>query len=767
MTRLTLFRGMWRSADSNKVAAHASSTRLGAHTPASHARGTRAALVHPRPGRHAFMSHVPAPAANGACRLSHSTSVALLLCSALLVAPVFGANDSSPATADEPIQLQAFQVNSQATRGYDARDSVTATRTAIKTAELPFSVDVITNQLLTDIGAVEVEDMTRFLAVGVNKSSGDLGTGRVNTRGFTTNDTKRNGFVLRAAAILGNPYTDRIEIVKGPASALYGIGRPGGSVNIISKQPFAENTAILRTTVGEFNQFDTLIDVGGPIAGGKVRTRLVIDDDRKDSFADNVFRHRQFIGAGVAWFPSASTKVSVDINFNYTHERRINRAPTTNELTGTRSVVPGLPQNFSYFPDGNGFISWFRETSVWFTLVHSFGNGWVYRSAIESVNMPQDRRERGPRNNGAVNPDGVTVNIADTRRRFFDRSVIAQNDLMKTFKIGSVSDQVLIGAQYEYSKFVTNDYATNLDNYPIFNRAAQLAFSGEPANWATYAGATTDRDRRNQSPSTFAINQLSFLDDKLKLLTGGRYERNHEIRTVRKGAAASDITYPFKDYQLGLTYLPTKEISAYVSTSTASKNNPNFPSDPEHGKGYEAGVKFNTEDRTVSASLSAFKIDEQNIEKSLGNGIFALSGGEQSRGIEAEVYYSPVKHWQSILSYAHVSSKVVFDTNPNNLGQPLADAPRNAFGWWNRYNISKQFGLGAGVRYQDKTRINGTLAYLAASTVYDAAAYYNAQLGRQSYTLQVNVLNLTNQFYGSSGEYYQPREIRVSVSVKF
>jgi len=223
---------------------------------------------------------------------------------------------TTPAAADTdaaaPLMLSPFDV--AASKGYIATNSASVTRTDIATNEVPFSVNVITSELLSDTGVDSIEDTTRYAAVANNTSSGNMGQGRVNTRGYTTNDIKRNGFVLRAAAKLNPPYTDRIEIVKGPASVLYGIGRPGGSVNVITKQPLSQNSAAIKTTVGSLGLFSVDVDVGGPDCRRKTphppRARL----QRKDSFADNVStRLNSSEAESAGWplrilrFPSTST----------------------------------------------------------------------------------------------------------------------------------------------------------------------------------------------------------------------------------------------------------------------------------------------------------------------------------------------------------------------------------------------------------------------------------------------------------------------------
>src|SRR5262245_17444877 len=109
---------------------------------------------------------------------------------------------------EEVVSLSTFEVNAATNRGYIATNSVSATRTNIKTIELPFTVNVVTSELISDLGAINLDDALRFAGVGAQRGT-DVNNGRVITRGFTTNDVKRNGFVLRAQGVLNSAYIDR------------------------------------------------------------------------------------------------------------------------------------------------------------------------------------------------------------------------------------------------------------------------------------------------------------------------------------------------------------------------------------------------------------------------------------------------------------------------------------------------------------------------------------------------------------------------------
>ena len=153
---------------------------------------------------------------------------------------------SSASTAEEPVVLNQFTVSTTADKGYRAGNSVSATRVDTPIKDLPFAVSAFTEQFISDIGARELNDIVAY-APGVTSGAKEFtqGNARYSIRGFDGDVTpQRNGFV-------GNRYVDagniaRVEVVKGPASLLYGQITPGGTVNYITKRPTTKSRSSLR-----------------------------------------------------------------------------------------------------------------------------------------------------------------------------------------------------------------------------------------------------------------------------------------------------------------------------------------------------------------------------------------------------------------------------------------------------------------------------------------------------------------------------------------
>lgn len=185
------------------------------------------------------------------------------------------ANDSAATSKDEVVTLSPFQVSTTADKGYRAGNSVSATRidTAIK--DLPFSISAFTEQFINDIGALELLDVVSF-APGVTSGAKEFtqGNNRFSIRGFDGDVTpQRNGFV-------GNRYVDsanitRVEVVKGPASLLYGQITPGGTVNYITKRPTNKNFINIKQQVGTDGFWRTDLDVNHVSPDGNFKARLI------------------------------------------------------------------------------------------------------------------------------------------------------------------------------------------------------------------------------------------------------------------------------------------------------------------------------------------------------------------------------------------------------------------------------------------------------------------------------------------------------------
>jgi iron complex outermembrane receptor protein len=338
-------------------------------------------------------------------------SALLGLTLASLASPTVFAQTAPPSNPinDEPLTLATFQVTTTADRGYRAGNSVSATRIDTPIKDLPFSISAFTEQFIEDIGALELLDVVNF-APGVTSGAKEFtqGNNRYSIRGFDGDVTpQRNGFV-------GNRYVDsgnvqRVEVVKGPASLLYGQITPGGTVNYITKRPTDKNFVRIKTQVGTDEFFRTDLDVNRTFADGRAKVRLVGAWENLLSWADP--------SGGDAWLAAGALdvkltpNVSVIVDFeSYTRNQTpligmkpnmqvagfnsanaanypnlVDRARAQayvdvgNLNLGFLNYAP-LPHDFNYVGKNDYRISWFDSASA--ELNAKLGQNWRARANI-------------------------------------------------------------------------------------------------------------------------------------------------------------------------------------------------------------------------------------------------------------------------------------------------------------------------------------------------------------------------------------------------
>ncbi len=703
---------------------------------------------------------------------------------------------------DEQIfTLDPFTVSSEGDVGYLSPNSVSATRTAISSVELPFSLRTLNQAFMEDTGSVDFNDNFRYVAGATAARQGPSQvSGRVNLRGFTTIDTKRNGFVVRGQGIYNNAYIERIEILKGPQSVLYGIGRPGGSINLITKKPLSIDRTDVTFKVGSYDYYQATVDTGGPLIEDTLNYRLVVDYTTSGSYINGVESERNFVGGGVEWFISDMTKLSVDFNINdydYVDPALVPFAP---DADGVRKEAPGLDRTFSALGNDHNFDSTYDETALWVTLTHKFNDTWAVRSAFEYLDIDQDRYRR--QRSGLANLTAQTNRYRDELDSFYDRSTMLQTDLTGTFEIGdSITNEILIGTLFEDNTFSrvrwrgreidqindggtptdpSDDFVETVINGGTFNLnyLDPIGPVRVPSFFGTSEGVQESRDRVNDTIVFYAVDQISLMDDQLKLFVGLRKEETDEVRTKANVSVDpavrlpdSDKTFEFEDYQLGFTYLFNPNTSVYASFSTSSRNNPNFVDDPEDGDGFDIGYKFNLNDGKLSGTLSLFDIELSNIENRDLDGNPALSGVIESRGAEIELLYQPTENLNIFAGYSYVDSEVLSDNRrPQNVGQPDRNVPENSLSFWGRYNFEEGtpldgFGVGFGYKFTDSTRANNSTNTHDSYSTADVAFYYETEIGDRDLRLQLQVRNIFDEDTWVASEALAPTDVRLTAKI--
>ncbi|MDX2185989.1 MAG: TonB-dependent receptor [Opitutaceae bacterium] len=241
----------------------------------------------------------------------HTTLPASVLLASALCSHVSAQTSASTTVEEDVIQLSVFEVNTAQDNGYLAGNSVSATRVDTAIKDLPFSVNAFTEEFIVDIGASSLADIVQF-APGVTPAGREFVSGneRYNIRGFDTSNPQRNGF--QGARNVDSVNIQRVEVVKGPASLLYGAIEPGGTINYITKKPGVRRFTEIKTQLGTDDFLRATLDTNIPIVGKSLLARFNGAWETGPEHADPAGRRTFVVAPTVSWKPFDRLAITAD-----------------------------------------------------------------------------------------------------------------------------------------------------------------------------------------------------------------------------------------------------------------------------------------------------------------------------------------------------------------------------------------------------------------------------------------------------------------------
>ncbi|HEY9763906.1 MAG TPA: TonB-dependent siderophore receptor [Trichocoleus sp.] len=673
----------------------------------------------------------------------------------------------APGTGIANAEQEAIQVSVTGDQddGYNPDSAITATRTDTPLRDIPQSIQVVPQAVLEDQQTLRIQDALQNVS-GVSKWGNYGGTeaGSFVIRGFTQDGNFRNGFrdndfysISEVANI------DRIEVLRGPASVLFGQVQPGGIINLVTKQPLSYPFYELGFSAGNYAFYRPTADLSGPLtADGSVRYRLNAAYQNAGSFRDFVNSERFFIAPVVAWDISDSTTLSLDFEYLYDdplYDRGL--------IALSDGSVP-LPINrFLGYPQFDTYTQ--RVYRAGYRIEHEFSDSLRLRHAgsLYSAYAGGGRTD----SSRLVNDRFVrrTLRVDD----FVNENYALQTELISDFTTGTIDHELLVGLELNRRSSVYDQLSAPLPLLDIFNPNYNVP------------RPTSFPDVYNQRIFTNAIglyvqDQVDLLDN-LKLLVGGRLD-----------FTTQDESYPFSDEtnnqsdtafspRVGLVYQPTEELSLYASFSQSflpvvGRSATNSPFVPERGTQYEIGVKGDWLEGQLSGTLSLFHITKRNVlTPDINDPDFSIQvGAQRSQGVELNLTGEILPGWNVIAGYAYTDAVVTQD-NDIPVGNSLENVPRHTANLWTTYQIQEGnlqglgFGLGlffVGEREGDLPNSNFELpSYLRA----DAALFYE----RDNWRAGLNVRNLFDARYLETAQFRNivypgaPLSVVGSVSVTF
>lgn len=678
------------------------------------------------------------------------------------------------AEADEEVAEEEITVTGEGARGYRVPNASTATRTDTLIRDIPASIQVVPRQVIEDRGLTSVANVLENVS-GTNAGTYLGTTASPRLRGFASFNSSFfvNGS-SRGSVNFDNYNTDnleRIEVLKGPASILFGQGAPGGIINFVTKKPLSEPYYNLGFLAGSFGQIRPNFDISGPLNPEKtVLYRFVGSYERSRSFVEFANSERYFLAPTLEWRISPNTTATIDFEFTDSSTTSIQGIPAAGRGVADIPRSRALSESGDF---GDPFGKFNIQRYVLSArLDHQFNQDWSIRNSFISQWITQ-------------NNAGPNVSDFDEATGEYSRSVFTRNesrpsfynnlDLTGNFRTGSIDHKVLVG--FEFGRETLERNFSFSEPYPSLNIFDPI-YSTQRFRFDSFPFDV----RREQTNTTYAVyfqNQIALADD-LKIVLGGRYDSYQQRTENRITSTTSELTSSVFSPRVGIVYQPIQPLSLYASfvqgfePSTAALADGSVPS-PQKATQYEVGTKL--ELGRVTATLAYFDITRTNIPTTdPSNSRFSVLTGEvKSRGLELDITGEILPGWNIIAAYAYTDAFVSRD-NIIPIGNRAIFVPRHAASLWTTYQIQKGnlqgLGLGLGLYYVGEREADADNSFAVPSYLRtDASIFYR----RDNWRLQLNFQNLfsteyfvgTNEFRAGGVMPGAPFSVVGSVSVTF
>ncbi|GGU73754.1 ligand-gated channel [Pseudomonas laurentiana] len=699
----------------------------------------------------------------------HSPSTPFLLCAltcAMLPVPAVAepAQTTLPATQ---IAAEAFDT----AEGYRASSASTASKSDVPLKDEAQSVNVVTPQTIADYNVRSLDDAMKFVS-GVSQGN-TLGNTKDSLvkRGFGTND---DGSILRdgVRSVVSHNFsatTERVEVLKGPASLLYGAMEPGGVINVISKQPQYVRSTTLSGSAFSEGGGSVGVDTTGPLGDTGLAYRLVAERQSEDYWRNYGVDQHTLIAPSLSW---TGERASLTLAYEYNDY--------TSPFDRGTVFVDGHPASVDY--DKRLDERWAKTAGISETATARFeyqlSDAWKTRLTYGWNN---DRYSLAIAQPTALSASGVLQRRANGGQYDYETRYASLDFIGQQVVLGQQHD-LLVGAEQEDSdKFRGKTYRNAVDK--DFNIYLPVYGGMDKPSLVSQA----DSNLSNQLTSTsLYLKDNWHLNDQWILVFGGRYQHYDQFseqglgskRTLNRDSNG-DTFLPM----LGVVFKVDEDLSFYGNYSRSFVPNDDVDDngntfDPEEGRSYEVGAKYDLAPG-LNLNLALFDIEKKNVVTPTAvTGISEAAGKVGSRGLELDVTGRIAERWDMIGTYAYTRTEILDD--PKHEGNRLGQAPKHVASLYLSHHLQVPAGLGdwhvgGGARYVgDRAGNNENTFYMSSYTVADAFLRWDVPMAGYKTRLQLNVDNLFDKHYypSSTGSALQvnvgePRTARLSASVTF
>jgi len=715
--------------------------------------------------------------------------------------------------------LQEVEVLGRKETTYKSDYSFVGTRTATDLIDVPQSISTVTKELMDDRQAYRLTDVVKNVAGVAQYSHYDDFTIRGFRNGYESGFRLLNG--LRSGFSYGNSFVqapltvnlERVEVLKGPGAALFGDINPGGTINMVTKKPLAEDRKALSFSTGSFNTTRATADFTGPLTDKKnVLYRFNAGYEKTNTFRDVNDSKSLMLAPTVTFLVTNKTTLNAELVYTHVNGYLDRGLPIkSNDLYGVaRSFTLSQPSDY------------LRTTTYYLnaSLNHKFTN-WLsfnasYLDFTYNEALSEHRTLNSYDNSDASKPRNSVMNL-----RYFDRRAEEYTKNLSAYFVanrstGSVNHKLVLGGDYirfntdkESAMFEARQkVVTSVTNGVVSQRVVPLQFD---LNKPTYEIQDPSTYVRRATPQFFIdyINSIYhttgiYVQDQIEvtprlgLLLGARYELFADERDY--GDGSTNIAQTKFLPRAGLTYALRENLNYFASYSAGfrplqpellrfpERYGRSEPFSPETSYQLETGLKGEFFDKALFATVAAYQIERRN--QLVNTGSLSATGATiyrqnqaRSRGVEVELAGNILPNFSLNANYAFNHTEVLEADLAAEKGQSLANAPQHSGGLWAKYTFLmpslRGLGLAVGGNFVDRRRFENQVAplnggpdewaYWPGYAVADVALFYTIN----KFNFHVNLNNVFDKYYFVGGyDYFRaspgaPRNFMTTVGYTF
>lgn len=671
-------------------------------------------------------------------------------------------------------QLQDVEVTGRRETSYKSDYSFSATKTATPVKDIPQTISTITKEMITDQQSYRLQDVVKNVS-GANQFSV---YDDITIRGFRSSENR----LMNGLRFSGNFWTspllvniERVEVIKGPASAMFGNTNPGGTINMVTKKPLEETRGSVQITAGNFKTTRTTADFTGAVNEEKtVLYRLNMGYENSGSFRDMVNFRTLAIAPSISYVPNEKTRINFDLNYQDINTI-LDRGRTV--FQGEQNLT-ATPVNFNLSQPGDFLRP--RQFSASLSWTQKLSEKLNLNVAFMRFREDQTLQEHGF--NGYITRDSIQLYYTDRIVNYMNDNINAY--LTYRANTGQVAHTLLFGydfsnLDYKYTEKYADDVLTMSLRKPEYYPRDVSKYTYQYSPLGLYDDA--------YSTSGFYVqDQIKY--NQWQLLLSLRHERYNIPPSSSSNQTGADLPTNATLPRIGLVYSLNKNINLYATYNQGfSVPDPySVPfivgGDPKPVTGllYEAGAKTEWFDKRLLATFSLYHLAQNNVITSANdpNKADALvqRGQEVARGAELEVVGNVNSNLSVMFAYAYNKATITKDADEKLVGLSKENAPLHNSSSWIKYVFSgKLNGLGISIGHSHNSQRNGfrdsryVAVILPSYVVFNALAYYQVDKMRVS----LNVNNITNKTWFAGGYNFQrnfpgsPRQVLVSVGYRF